>query len=279
MSPFTTAIISLLFLFPSIDHPLNNIFNEKSLPPGVALIEDNYYVDRNEVSNIDYREYQYWVSRVFGMASEEYRATLLDASVLEIEFKLSKDYYSNPRYSEYPVVGVSWEQALAYSKWRTDRVCEMILIEHDIIDRHPENTAKNYFTYQKYLNGEYHDYEPVEELEVAIYSLPTKREWEEIIYPTFAAKTKKKTSYHTKKSKIAKGPRERGYKKLKKKSVYNLLGNVSEMVAEKGISKGGSWQHSLEECSMHNEIKYSAPANWLGFRNACKTVVLKKRIK
>ena len=29
-------------------------------------------------------------------------------------------YFSHPGYSDYPVVGVSWEQATAFAKWRTD---------------------------------------------------------------------------------------------------------------------------------------------------------------
>ena len=29
-------------------------------------------------------------------------------------------YFSHPNYSEYPVVGVSWEQANAFCAWRTD---------------------------------------------------------------------------------------------------------------------------------------------------------------
>ncbi|NJN78176.1 MAG: formylglycine-generating enzyme family protein [Saprospiraceae bacterium] len=52
--------------------------------------------------------------------------------------------------------------------------------------------------------------------------------------------------------------------------IYNMIGNVSEMVEEKGISKGGSFQHSLLDAKIANNLTYDAPQRWLGFRNICE---------
>ena len=40
---------------------------------------------------------------------------------------MTENYLRHPGYGEYPVVGVSWIQAVEYANWRTDRVAEMAL--------------------------------------------------------------------------------------------------------------------------------------------------------
>ena len=46
---------------------------------------------------------------------------------LENSSYMSSYYLTYPGYSNYPVVGISWEQALAYCDWRTNRINEAIL--------------------------------------------------------------------------------------------------------------------------------------------------------
>ena len=48
--------------------------------------------------------------------------------------------------------------------------------------------------------------------------------------------------------------------------VYNLKGNVAEMILEKGVAKGGSWVHTNEETTIEKDFKYTKPQSWLGFR-------------
>ena len=51
--------------------------------------------------------------------------------------------------------------------------------------------------------------------------------------------------------------------------IYNMLGNVSEMVIEEGISKGGSWRNRIEGCRVGKDLEYNKPTAWLGFRCVC----------
>ncbi|PIY12828.1 MAG: hypothetical protein COZ18_01160 [Flexibacter sp. CG_4_10_14_3_um_filter_32_15] len=76
------------------------------------------------------------------------------------------------------------------------------------------------------------------------YRLPTEEEWE------YAAK-----KYN-----------------LNKKSKEN----VAEMTSEKGIAKGGSFAHTLEECAADRVQIYDSPQAWLGFRCVAEVVVRKK---
>ena len=39
---------------------------------------------------------------------------------------MTKNYFSNPAYNDYPVVGVSWEQAMAYCDWKNVQVNKLL---------------------------------------------------------------------------------------------------------------------------------------------------------
>ena len=53
-------------------------------------------------------------------------------------------YFRHPAYQDYPVVGVSWQQAVDYCDWRTDRVNERRLIESGALGKDPEKAWKKY---------------------------------------------------------------------------------------------------------------------------------------
>ena len=92
----------------------------------------SFYMDETEVKNIDYREYTYWLSRVFVDFPEVYRQALPDTNCwrdkMEFNEPMVQYYFRHPNYDDYPVVGVSWVQASNYASWRTDRVNEFIMI-------------------------------------------------------------------------------------------------------------------------------------------------------
>jgi len=48
--------------------------------------------------------------------------------------------------------------------------------------------------------------------------------------------------------------------------LYGMSGNVAEMVHEKGISKGGSWEDIPEECTIQSVKKVEGPSPAIGFR-------------
>ncbi|HZL10912.1 MAG TPA: SUMF1/EgtB/PvdO family nonheme iron enzyme [Prolixibacteraceae bacterium] len=158
----------------------------------------SFYMDETEVSNLDYREYLYWLGRVYPTFPEKYKTALPDTLVWRDELAFNEPYITNylrhPAYGNYPVVGVSWEQADAYSKWRTDRVNEKTLIEKGIIS--PDNTqsGQNVFTTETYLAGLYQGTDGKTQMKDAAgtsrrvrwedglllpnYRLPTEAEWE-----------------------------------------------------------------------------------------------------
>lgn len=48
--------------------------------------------------------------------------------------------------------------------------------------------------------------------------------------------------------------------------LYDVIGNVAEMIDENGKACGGSWNHLPNECTIRSVATYSKPNSWLGFR-------------
>jgi formylglycine-generating enzyme len=159
----------------------------------------SFYMDETEVSNVDYREYLYWLDRVYGTQYPEVITkalpdTLVWRTELAYNEPLIENYFRYPSYDNYPVVGVNWQQANEYCKWRTDRVNEMILIERGILKPDSEQKNENNFNTESYLAGLYQGsvrknlkdvrtgttravrYE--DGIVLPSYRLPTEAEWE-----------------------------------------------------------------------------------------------------
>lgn len=159
----------------------------------------SFYMDETEVRNVDYREYLYWISRVFVDYPEVHRKALPDTLVWRDPMAYNEPYveyyFRHPAYNTYPLVGVNWLQANDYASWRTDRVNEMILIEEGILEMDPNQIGEENFNTEAYLAGQYEglvrqnleSLDPnKEERKVMLedglllprYRLPTEAEWE-----------------------------------------------------------------------------------------------------
>ncbi len=93
----------------------------------------SFYMDETEVSNRDWLEYLHWIRTNFPGDEEYYHHALPDTLVWRKPLSYNEPYVNNylrhPGFGDYPVVGVTWEQANEYASWRTDRVNENILRE------------------------------------------------------------------------------------------------------------------------------------------------------
>lgn len=161
----------------------------------------SFYLDETEVRNLDYLEYLYWLSRVYGNDYPGvYRKALPDTLVwrerLAYNEPLVEYYFRHPAYRTYPVVGVTWRQATDYCNWRTDRVNEMLLIKKGILSMDPSQKNENNFNTEAYLASQYEGLvdRPLPDLNpngtgtrkvkmedgimLPKYRLPTEAEWE-----------------------------------------------------------------------------------------------------
>lgn len=160
----------------------------------------SFYMDESEISNLHYREYLYWLDRVFGTDYPEvYKKALPDTLVWRSKLGFNEPYVElylrHPAYNDYPVVGVNWLQANDFCAWRTDRVNEQILIREGILRVNPAQINEDNFNTDAYLSNQYeglvksplNDLNPNRDTRKVImedgillprYRLPTEAEWE-----------------------------------------------------------------------------------------------------
>ncbi len=165
----------------------------------------SFYMDQTEVTNFQWLEYLYWISRAYESYPVVYKNALPDTlcwrSPLAFNEKYVDYYLRHPAYRDYPVVGVSWLQANDFCKWRTDRVNEYILVREGILDWNVEQKDDATFNTDAYYAGQYdegvarnvEDLDPsniegkklgsrIIRMEDGIllprYRLPTEAEWE-----------------------------------------------------------------------------------------------------
>ncbi|MFN3756111.1 MAG: gliding motility lipoprotein GldJ [Flavobacterium sp.] len=187
-----------------IMHDWNNTPNQQHV--------QSFFMDEHEVTNKMYLEYLDYLKRMFPPDQENYKNiyygavpdTLVWRDRLGYNETMTLNYLRHPAYADYPVVGVNWIQAVEFSKWRTDRVNELLLEQSGYLKRDAryEASGEKSFSTETYLNAPTLTYGGDEELvlkgkrgraskdsinlyanrssgaTLPEYRLPTEAEWE-----------------------------------------------------------------------------------------------------
>lgn len=269
-------LLFLLLFLTVLNGFSQNKKQRKRIPPGTVQINDTLFADQTEVANVHWREYIHFLNKLNSPIVE---SMLPDTTVWRDTLVLNENpatqfYFRHPGFNAYPVVGISYEQAIAFCNWRTH--------------------AANFVFYCKENNIENREAHIRDSFPIKFYyRLPTKQEWEALAsgklnidthtygYDSVYQKWRGKKYYKSFNCIYSGKPdSSRSFYTSEVKSfwpntysIYNTIGNVAEMVAEKGIAKGGSFAHTLEECRIINNQHYIKPERWLGFR--CVAVLLK----
>ena len=268
MNKFLTAFLLLVQLhsfaqpvFKADDHFLKSNF--KNILPGL-------YMSKYELSNELYRSFITEARNTF--STDQYELLLPDSNVwnksLSYGEPFKMHYFQHAAYNEYPVVGISYEAANAFCQWLTNQ--------------YNQNPNRKFKKIQ--------------------FQLPTKADWQ------FAANKGDSTKMYTWGTGFVQNNRKQWlanfthtrfeYDSIQKKYIelppsdqtisvattnikaffpndfglYNICGNVAEMLQEKGLASGGGFLDPAYNIRISSIRKYEGPAIDLGFRLCMKVI-------
>ena len=233
-------------------------------PPGTVQLKDSLYIDKFEITNEMWRAYtEGWLLKTEDdtttYAKMQPDSTVWYSLKMDNE-KYVTEYFKSPEFSDYPVVGITYEQAVAYCEWRTERVNEFLEKTRDANFRN------------------------------VVYRLPTETEWElaaagkldlvkfpygyeQTILHKKDDTTKMFNCYYDNIDSAQQNAQNIAmpvsFGKPNQYGIYNIIGNVGEMVSEKGLAKGGFYDLPLEYCKVKEKFSYNEPNRYLGFRCVC----------
>ena len=170
---------------------------------------------------------------------------------------MEESYHWHPAYNHYPVVNIDYNSANEYCKWLTEQY---------------NSTEKR--TYKKVK-----------------FRLPTEYEWilatqsmSDAKLPWYGNKaynkenkymsnikykvngTKGKTTAYNDRNDKAMFMTIKGEFPANELGIYDIICNVSEMIAEKGKAKGGNWNSYISDCYIDQVQEYTESNPEIGFR-------------
>jgi|SRR3989339_2149257 len=277
----TGIILAIIFMsFTPKKNDKKIEFDYKGIEKSVAKINDKLYVGKYEVTNLQFREYLYYLT--INGQTEIIKNVRLDTlnwrnkncnnePMLEL-------YFRHPAYANYPVVNVSYEAANLYCEWLTNEYNNNpkkkykkvkfrlpTIIEWEIaasggLENNNYPWGNNLLVDNKFMCNFNHigdenlHYDTLTKKIVVDYksnigTVNSPRDNADITAPV--------ESYYANKF-----------------GLYNMSGNVAEMIQEKGISKGGSWKNVGGDVRIKSQNHYVKSATDLGFRYFMEIVEL-----
>lgn len=253
---FTIALVAFCTMASSQEKTFDAGTNQKTY----AKVNDRLYASTIEITN---RQYGYFLNDLKQNKDwDKFAVAKIDSTQWINNLKFCEDYakhyHRHPAYAEYPVVNISFEAAELYCQWLTAQT---------------NANSKRKF-------------------EQVVFRLPTKEEWKnaaragdsEAVYPWEGTEMQTKKGMFrcnfrraiTATAPVAGTARDNGDVTApslsywpNKFGLYNMSGNVAEMLSEKGKTTGGSWGDFAAAMKIDGEgtsAKFDGPSPKIGFR-------------
>lgn len=240
-----------------------------------------FYMLETELSNFDYKEY------LNSLKSQGKTAELAIAQVDTLKWcdpnaynePFVSYYFQHLAFSQYPLVNISYESAQLYCKWLTERLNKTL--KGITVEAMLPNRAQWIWAarggIKKNFNSPYSWGNPYLINKKGAYMCNFKACGEQSIHYNSDKKSYEiitdwvgayfNDAQATKSASITapvKSYYKNGY------GLYNMNGNVAEMIAEKGVAVGGSWKSPGYDVRNESTIPYNGASTTVGFRPILK---------
>jgi formylglycine-generating enzyme required for sulfatase activity len=240
----------------------------KNIKSNFVKTQKDLYVSKYEVSNLDYRLFlaDLLSNKKTGIYNHCFPDTLVWKAKPQNTAPLVEFYFRHPSYDQYPVVGVSYAAALQYCDWLTEqynqdpnRKHKKVLFklpskEEWIFAANKGDTSKMYTWGTGFMQNNRKQY---------LCNFKHTRF-------VFDSSTHKYNEFNDELESIILSPINAFYPNSF--GLYNMCGNVAEMIEEQGIAKGGSFQEPAYQVRISSEKSYTKPQADIGFRVVMKVL-------
>jgi formylglycine-generating enzyme len=231
------------------------------IPAGNAKLDENtqnvedFYILRTEISNLDYLTF---LESIEDKKSIQYKTALPDTTVWKNNNTAFNDsymtqYFRYPGFREYPVVGISHENALLYCKWLENKINSQLEGDMRVVVKLPSESE-----WVRAARGNNHEqiyaFEGTDLKNKKGSPLANYKKEKPIISAGMIITTGIK-SYR---------PNEFG--------IYQMSGNLAEMLDEPKKVKGGSWNMPADALKIDESEIVNYPANNVGFRPILRVI-------
>jgi len=261
------ALIGLSLLFIAAKKSKTPTFNLSKIEKTFGKVDSNLYASIYEVNNIQYQTFlkeqkAKGDSNLYKIAEIDSMRWITGSYYCE---PLVDYYQGHPAYANYPVVNISYDGAQLFCKWLTDkynsypkRKFKKVLIRLPNKEEWQKAAigTKQYVPYPwggPYLDGKCNFYKIFQgsihyDKEKDVYVLPKPHHGVSHFSDKISG-TMPVDSYE---------PNSIG--------LYNMSGNVAEMIQEKGIACGGGWRSCGYDVQIKSTESYKQSDIDLGFR-------------
>ena len=243
----------------------------KSILQNFVKVNESLYASKYEVSNAEYRNFLEALKLKEAPLAEKYKVDSAKWITYGYGGPMGQYYHLHAAYKNYPVVCVSYESALAYCEWLTEqynadekrkfkKVRFVLPTEEEWMatanggnknkmypwsNHYLRNKSGQFLCNFKHVGDEFISYDEAKKEYTIIPEAKIAGNLSDIGKYTSAVNS---------------------YEKVAPYGIHNMSGNVAEMVSEKGIAKGGSFNSPGYDVRIQSRMNYSEASPEIGFR-------------